>query len=187
MEAFLRGLLPQLLPKNRTFEIHPFQGKEDLLNKLEDRLRAYATWLPADSRIVVVVDRDDDDCRKLKKKMEGIAARVGLRTRTSSPSSWQVVNRIAIEELEAWYFGDWDAVVAAYPRLSRNLPRKQRYRDPDAITGGTCEAFQKLLQRHGYFRNGLPKIEVARTLAKYFDPKRCRSKSFKCLCNALLE
>jgi hypothetical protein len=25
-----------------------------------------------------------------------------------------VVNRLAIEELEAWYFGDWEAVRAAY-------------------------------------------------------------------------
>ena len=55
MEAFLRALLPRLLPQDRTFEIHPFQGKSDLLGKLEARLRGYAAWLPADWRIVVVV------------------------------------------------------------------------------------------------------------------------------------
>lgn len=65
MEAFLRGLLPRLLPSNRTFEIHPFQGKQDLLEKLERRLRGYVAWLPADWRIVVVIDRDDDDCQRL--------------------------------------------------------------------------------------------------------------------------
>lgn len=42
MEAFLRGLLPRLLPAGRTFGIHPFQGKSDLLGKLEARLRGYA-------------------------------------------------------------------------------------------------------------------------------------------------
>ena len=34
MEAFLRALLPRLLPASRTFEVHPFQGKADLLGKL---------------------------------------------------------------------------------------------------------------------------------------------------------
>jgi hypothetical protein len=34
MEAFLRALLPGLLPRDRTFEVHAFQGKNDLLGKL---------------------------------------------------------------------------------------------------------------------------------------------------------
>ena len=50
MEAFLRGLLPRILPQDRSFAIHPFQGKQDLLGKLEPRLRAYASWLPQDRR-----------------------------------------------------------------------------------------------------------------------------------------
>ena len=67
MEAFLGALLPRLLPQDRTFVVHPFQGKSDLLAKLESRLRGYATWMPADWRIVVVVDRDDEDCLVLKR------------------------------------------------------------------------------------------------------------------------
>jgi hypothetical protein len=59
MEAFLRALLPRMLPAGHTFEVHPFQGKDDLLGKLKARLRGYAQWLPEDWRIVVVVDRDD--------------------------------------------------------------------------------------------------------------------------------
>ena len=42
MEAFLRALLPRLLPRDRSFEVHPFQGKSDLLDKLQARLRGYA-------------------------------------------------------------------------------------------------------------------------------------------------
>ena len=34
MEAFLHALLPRLMPARRTFEIHPFQGKDDLMAKL---------------------------------------------------------------------------------------------------------------------------------------------------------
>jgi hypothetical protein len=186
-EAFLRGLLPRLLPPNRTFEVYPFQGKQDLLDKLEARLRGYAAWLPAEWRIVVVVDRDDDDCRRLKQRMEQIANRAGLRTKRSASSSWQLVNRIAIEELEAWYFGDWEAVRAAFPRVSRTVPRQSRYREPDAITGGTWEAFERILQRHGYFKGGLPKIDVARVLGQHVDHTRCHSPSFVCFRDVVLE
>ncbi len=39
MEAFLRELLPRILPADRTFDIRAFQGKPDLLGKLENRRR----------------------------------------------------------------------------------------------------------------------------------------------------
>ncbi len=83
MEAFLRALLPRLLPACCTFEVHPFQGKADLLGKLQNRLRGYAQWLPDDWRIIVVVDRDDDNCKTLKQHLEAMAAAAGLRTRSS--------------------------------------------------------------------------------------------------------
>ncbi len=179
MEAFLRTFLPRLLPVDRTFHVHPFQGKSDLLSKLEDRLRAYATWLPQDWRIVVVVDRDDDDCLALKSRLEQIAGRAHLITKSKARGqSWQIVNRIAIEELEAWYFGDWAAVQSAYQRLPTNIARKKGFRDPDAIAGGTWEAFERILQKHGYFKGGLSKIEVARTLGALIEPSRCESASF---------
>ncbi len=184
MEAFLRALLPRLLPQDCTFEIHPFQGKPDLLGKLEQRLRGYAAWLPVDWRIVVVLDRDDEDCRSLKQRMESIARRAGLRTRTQAPDNWQVINRIAIEELEAWYFGDWDAVRSVYPNVPVQIPRRAQYRDPDAIRGGTWEAFERILQRAGYFRGGLRKTEAARAIAEQIEPMRNTSRSFQRLLDA---
>lgn len=188
MEAFLRGLLPRLLPQDRTFDIHPFQGKNDLLGKLEARLRGYAAWLPADWRIVVVVDRDDEDCRVLKGQLETMARRAGLRSRSlAGRAPWQLVNRIAIEELEAWYFGDWAAVRAAFPRASANVPRRQGFRDPDAIAGGTWEAFERVLQAHGYFNGGLLKIEAARAIAAQVDPARSSSHSFRAFSDAIAE
>jgi len=188
MEAFLRALLPRLLPQDRSFEIHPFQGKSDLLGKLEARLRGYATWLPEDWRIVVVVDRDGDDCRALKRQLESMAERAGLRTRTRAGNArWQLVNRIAIEELEAWYFGDWAAVRAAYPRASAKVPHRQGLRDPDAIAGGTWEAFERVMQDHGYFKGGLSKIEAARAIGAQIDPARSSSCSFRVFSGAIVE
>lgn len=75
MEAFLAALLPRVLPEGRTPRIHVFQGKHDLLRKLEDRLRGYARWLPPESCVVVMVDRDDEDCRARKNSRKGLKMR----------------------------------------------------------------------------------------------------------------
>jgi hypothetical protein len=162
MEAFLRELLPRVVGDAATFEIYPYQCKDDLLAKLPDRLRGYSSYLPDNWRIIVIVDRDDDQCKKLKKRLETFAVSAHLRTRTTSGANhWQVANRIAIEELEAWFFGDWDAVREVYPKVPHSVPRQQQYRDPDDIRGGTWEAFERVLQRSGYFKNGLRKTEAA--------------------------
>lgn len=188
MEAFLREFLPRMLPEDRTFEVHPFQGKEDLIGKLEDRLRGYAHWLPKDWRIVVVVDRDDDDCVALKQRLEQAAGAAKLHTRSCAGGKpWQVVTRIAIEELEAWYFGDWTAVCGAYPRTSARVPGQRGFRDPDAVAGGTWEAFERVLRRHGYFETGLRKIEAARAIGMLIDPSRSRSSSFARFHEAIME
>ncbi len=188
MEAFLGALLPRILPRGCTFATYPFLGKPDLFSKLEARLRAYSKWLPPDSRIVVLVDRDDDDCHELKRKLDRIATRAGLRTRSGARDArWQVVNRIAIEELESWYFGDWLAVRAAYPESAAGIPRRQGFRDPDAISGGTSEAFERVMQDKGYFRSGLRKIEAARAIGAHVSLERSTSASFRTFASAILE
>ena len=187
MEAFLKGALPRLL-QDCTFQTHAFQGKRDLLRKLPFRLRGYGHWLSDDQRIVVVVDRDSDECRALKQRLEEAAAAAGLRTRSQTGDGcWQVVNRIVIEELEAWYFGDWEAVRGAYPKVSPTIPNQARYGVPDAIRGGTWEAFERILQRHGYYKTGLPKVEAAKTVAGHIDPARNRSESILVFRDALVE
>jgi len=187
MEAALRVLLPRVLG-DLGFQVYPHQGKPDLLTRLSERLRGYAAWLPEDYRIVVVVDRDDDDCSELKQQLEQIANNAGLRSRSqASGQPYQVVNRLAIEELEAWYFGDWDAVRSAYPKVPATIPGKAKYRDPDAITGGTWEAFERVLQRAGYFQTGLRKIEAARAVAEHWQPQDNCSHSFQAFHDVLQE
>jgi hypothetical protein len=187
METFLNVLFPRLFP-NSTFRVHAFQGKPDMLDKLQARLKGYACWPSNYGRIVAVVDCDDDDCHELKQRLEKTATTAGLSTRSGFGGHlWQVVNRIAIEELEAWYFGDWKAVTSAYPRVSPTVPNQAKYRNPDAIKGGTWEAFERILQRGGYFKNGLRKVEVARTIAAHINPNCNRSDSFVKFRNALIE
>lgn len=186
MEKALRLLLPAMTG-DISFEVYPHQCKDELLQRLPQRLRGYSCWLPATWRLVVIVDRDDDDCHTLKAELEGIAAMAGLGTRTQNPTAYQLVNRIAIEELEAWYFGDWEAVRAAYPRVNRNIPAQARYRDPDGVRGGTWEAFERVVQNVGYFDGGLRKVEAARAITPHMDPARNRSRSFQVLRDVVLE
>jgi hypothetical protein len=188
MEAFLRGLLPRILGDAASFKIFSHPCKDDLLKKLPERLKGYANWLPENYRILVLVDRDDDDCAELKGRMEEMAAKAGLVSRSISPlKQWRIANRIVIEELEAWYFGDWAAVRKIYPKAPEGIPQKRGYRDPDAITGGTWETLERVLKSAGYFTNGLRKTEIARELGKIIDFTHNRSRSFQIFRDALQE
>jgi hypothetical protein len=187
MEAALRLIVPKIIG-DLSFDVYPYQCKEDLLDKLPARLKGYAAWMPEGYRIVVIVDRDDDDCEELKQQLEKVAREAGLITRTQAKGqAYQVVNRLAIEELEDWYFGDWQAVKAAYPRVNANILQKAGYRDSDAVSGGTWEAFERVLQKAMYFKSGLRKIEAARAIAQHMDPNRNSSQSFRVFREALSE
>ena len=186
MEVALEQLLPKLM-NDADYEIRRFQCKDDLLKNLPDRLRAYSSWLPPTWAILVLVDRDDDDCHRLKQTLENMAAAAGLVSKTTAGNGnpFQVANRIAIEELEAWFFGDWLAVQAAYPRVPATIPQKTGFRDPDAILGGTWEALERILKKSGYFKSGLRKMECARTVAQHMEPARNTSKSFQTFSGAV--
>jgi hypothetical protein len=178
MEAFLRELLPAWLGAIE-FDVYPFQGKDDLLKNLPNRLKGYARFLPETTRLIVLVDRDDSDCVQLKRKLEEMAAQVGLSTRSKPKrKSYQMANRIVVEEVESWYFGDWQAVRAAYPKIDVHQPDKAGFHDPDAIAGGTWEAFERVAKKAGYFKGGLRKVELARTIGARLVPSRNISGSF---------
>lgn len=184
MEAALEQLMPKLL-LDAEFEIFRFQCKDDLLKNLPARLRAFSRWLPPDWVILVLVDRDNDDCKVLKRQLESIAQQSGLSTKTQGGDRFQVVNRIVIEELEAWFFGDWNAVKQAYPRVPDGIPKKSAFRDPDAIKGGTWEALERVLKKAGYYSAGLNKLQCAREVAAYMTPETNQSASFHAFVQAI--
>ena len=180
-EAFFSEFLPRVAPAGMTSQLIVFQGKPDLMKNLTARLKGYGGWIPDDWRIVVLVDEDREDCRGLKAALEASAAAAGLLTKTSAGGQrFTVLNRIAVEELEAWFLGDVEALRAAYPGVPANLGAQAKFRDADAVTGGTWEALERVLQRAGHFPGGIGKIDLARTMARHLTPEANRSRSFQC-------
>ncbi len=158
-----------------------FKGKEHLLKSLPERLKTYRQWIPDDWRIIVLVDEDRADCHELKAYLERAAHEAGFVTKSSaSPNEdFQVVNRLAIEELEAWFFGDIEALHTAYPRIPKTLQYQRKYRNPDAIPGGTSEALENLLIQKKYFKERISKPTVARNISQFMEPNRNKSESFQ--------
>lgn len=117
------------------FQIIRFQCKDDLLKQLPDRLRGYQSWLLLNWAIIVLIDRDGHDCSILKQELENIAAKAGLVTKPDTVLAILLASPIvaAIEELEAWYFGDWPAV----HRLSARI----RHRAAESIVSVTLMPF----------------------------------------------
>lgn len=88
----------------------------------------------------------------------------------------RILNRIAVEELEAWFFGDPDAIMAVYPRVHlKELQKKSK--NPDSIVQ-TWEALERILQQAGYYPQGLQKIKNAELISEKMDITKNGSKSF---------
>ena len=180
MEAALLEVMPRILKNRAQWKPINMGSKGKLLKALPARLRAYRKRIEngEDLKIIVLIDRDSDNCERLKRRLETIAREAGLTTKTAvnGQGDFQVVTRIAIEELEAWFMGDVDALKAAFTSMkSVNFPGN--FRNPD--NGGTWERLHRFLKRHGIYRKSYPKIEAARKIAKHMEPGRNRSRSFQ--------
>ncbi len=161
MEAFLQAFLPRHF-SGVGYQIFSFQGKNDLLKKLPSRLPAFRAYSSPEFRLFILLDRDDDDCLVLKRQVEQSLQDVQIVSRSQAQgisTGWLAVVRIVVPELESWYFGDWQAVCEAYPNAPKSLPR--RFMHPDTVPNA-WEQFERVMQRAGYFRTGLPKVVVAR-------------------------
>ncbi len=186
-EVALSQILPKILPDDVRVNIRPHDGLPALFKRLPERLRGYKHLIDKGQELKVIVLVDEDrvrpNCMERKMQLDNMAEGAGLitKTRAGQRGSFNVVVRLAIEELEAWFFGDPAAIHAAYPRVSATIGRKAAFRDPDAISGGTAERLFKVLQGAGYYKNvdRLPKIEVARNISAHMEPGRNQSRSFQ--------
>ncbi len=186
-EEALRHLLPKLLRGRAQAKIINLGSKYKLLKVLGVRLAAYRARIERGERlhIVVLVDRDNDDCVELKEQLERAACTAGLSTksRAGEKGQFEVVNRIVIEELESWFIGDVLALRAAFPSLPPVAESAGIFRNPD--NGGTWEALHRFLKKHGVYRSSYPKIEAARRIAPHMSISRNRSASFQAFCLAI--
>ncbi len=124
-ELLLQVLTPRLLGPNgaaHTWRLHRYKGvgrlprglkpnsdssKRILLDQLPRLLSGFAKT-PWVDKIVVVLDVDRRPCAEFLSELRNAAQGCGAGAKT--------LFRLAIEEIEAWYLGDREAILAAYPR-----------------------------------------------------------------------
>ncbi|MDQ1266218.1 MAG: hypothetical protein QG635_1370 [Bacteroidota bacterium] len=174
----LDNILPRLITGEHTYRIITYQGKPDILKKLPFILKGYSRWITEDMKIIILIDKDNDNCIELKQKIDNFAINANLITKSNSGSNmnYQVITRIAIEELESWFLGDADAIRIAYPKV-KDFEKRKKFKNPDSINGA-WEALESILQKAGYFSSGLRKVEAADKISKNMQPLKNRSKSF---------
>lgn len=179
-KAALDLLLPRLLPATATWNCYSHRGKDDLLKRLPNRLKTYASLLAQqpELRLVILMDADRD-CRLAKMQLEKVVADANLFTKaTVGPNQpFRIITRLAVAELEAWFLGDRIAIQSAYPRVHaqhfKGLPQ-----DPDAIVD-TWETLWRVLREGKYYMAGKAKVEWAETITPHLEPARNTSASFQ--------
>ncbi|HHE08123.1 MAG TPA: DUF4276 family protein [Chlorobaculum parvum] len=165
MKALLEGLLPRFLP-NLQFQCVPHEGKQDLEKSIPRKLRA---WQEPGVRFVIIYDNDGGNCIELKQRLTELCNESGRQ---------DTLVRIACQELEAWYFGDPEALARAFDKKQlRNIGNKARYRDPDSIIYPSKE-LSKLIPE-------FQKISGARKMSAHLSRTENRSSSFHALINGL--
>jgi len=120
-------LLPKLLGDGITFRIHPYKGvgripkgfkpgsdasKRQLLSQLPRLLQGYGN-VPDCGTVIVICDLDSKEKEQFLSELQNV-----LDTCTKKPETFFF---LAIEEFEAWYLGDLDAIRKAYSRAKNNV------------------------------------------------------------------
>lgn len=161
------------IPANMTVKANP--RKRLLLDRLPSILRGYGKSLGSDSCVAVIIDSDRKDCKAFKAELNSI-----LRSCNPSPNS---LIRIAVEEIEAWYIGDKEALVKAYPNAKLHVLDSY-------IQDSVCGTWEKLadaiypggsveLKKAGWPIIGQVKCTWAADCAKHMDIERNSSPSFR--------
>lgn len=183
-------LLPKLLGEQNaqhSWRVHSYRGigrirkglhaggdpeKRILLDQLPRLLRGYGKT--GYNAVVVVLDSDRRNCKEFLAELHELAERCDAPKHT--------MFRLAIEEVEAWYFGDRIALQGAYPKAKANV--LGRY-DQDSV----CNAWEMLadathpggsgeIKKKGWPLPGQLKYEWAERIGPLLEPDRNLSPSF---------
>jgi hypothetical protein len=160
-------------------EAKPNAKDPTLLHNLPSKLRAYGNAERDDVVVVVLVDLDDrPDCAAFKKEMTDLLY--------FCPKKPKTLFRIAIEELEAWFLGDQQAIKQAYPDARQDVLDSY-------IQDSQCGTWEKLaeavhpggiaeLRKHG--RRSKQHLKQKQSWAKEISPRldieNNLSPSFQC-------
>jgi hypothetical protein len=162
MEVTLRALLPKLGVTE--FQIISFQGVGDLEASLTRRIKG---WRDPAAQFLVIRHNDNGNCRARKERiLDRIVAAGGVR-----PTKI----RIVMQELEAWFLGDPQALEAA--GLLEPGTRPAWLRDPEAET--------QPVTRLRALDPGYGKVSGARRIAPHLDPTRNAARSFLATISAI--
>lgn len=168
MSEFLKGFLPRILSEKYILEqnyfIRPHNGKNDLQKSIPKKIRGFRNFHQP-TKFVIVHDQDSNDCRTLKKELQGLCGAAS------------VLIRIPCRELESWYLGDMDSLEALYPRFkSAQYRHRKAFRNPDE-----CSAAAELERLIPEFQ----KVAAARSMASRIAITTNTSPSFQAFVRGL--
>lgn len=159
------------LPKGLSTKADP--SKRALLDQLPRLLAGYGKT-PGIDAVVVVVDSDRRNCTNFLAELKDL-----LNKCHPAPNT---LFRLAIEEIEAWYLGDRQALLAAYPRAKVEVLNGYKQDSvcgtwevlADAVYPGGSVA----ILRAGWPLPGQVKHEWAATISPQMDVEQNQSASF---------
>lgn len=198
-ERLISALLPKILGAHgtpHTWRLHAYKGigripkglkpgtdpaKRILLDQLPRLLAGYAKVPAGIDAIVIVLDNDNRECGQFLQELNAIAQR--------SKGSFVTLFRLAIEEIEAWYLGDREALLKAYPHAKKDV--LERYQQDHAC--GTWELLAdaiypggaSTIKKKGWPLPGQIKHEWAERIGPLLEIERNASPSFAKLVNGL--
>ncbi|MEQ1830118.1 MAG: DUF4276 family protein [Pirellula sp.] len=162
MQVTLEKLITAYWPQSThgiSWIVLSFQGKSDLEKNIASKMKSWNYGTP---HFVILRDQDGSDCKAVKTAL--------LRKAKLSGRPFTV--RVVCNELESWFLGELDAVEAAYPKSKASkYKHAAKFRYPDTL-GNANQELEKLVQDAG-------KVGRAEAIARFFDPTKCMSNSFK--------
>jgi len=186
-EAWIADWARRLIPGHKV-RVYPHQGKGRLLtNEQPDKaqrgvldllratLRGWAnTFNPDTDRILVLVDRDEDDASELRQRMRAVHEEIS----PTRPAAFQV----AVMESEAFFLGDRRALKLAWPGADLKLLDSTK---PDE--DWRWELFSKVIKTSGQNKPAWARAIAPHLGTQLSGPDANRSPSFRSFAAALLQ
>ncbi|MGC9503170.1 DUF4276 family protein [Baaleninema sp.] len=188
-------LVPKIIGENHTYYIHSYKGvgqipknlkpssdaqKRILLDRLPKLIQGYGKTFRAYSKsnysavLIVICDLDDKCLHRFRQEL--------IKCLDNCSDKPETYFCIAIEEGEAWYLGDLDAIKAAYPNAKDSILNSYENDEicgaweklADAVYPGGSQSLSKL----GGQKIGEQKTIWAKTITLEMNIDKNRSPSF---------